>query len=133
MLSANEGERTVRSALKAGAKGFISKNAGAEELKLAIEAIIKGQTYLSPSVTSKLMAPISADSPLDNPLDVLTDRETEVLKYLADGLANREIGKLLHISTRTVDTHRSNILKKLNAKTNAELVKFAIANDLISI
>jgi len=73
------------------------------------------------------------NSPLDNPLSVLTTRELEIAKYLADGQPNRIIGKTLHISTRTVDTHRSNILRKLKLKTNADLVKLAIANGLISV
>ncbi len=133
VLSANEGEATVRSALKAGAKGFIPKNAGVDEFDFAINAIVQGQTYLSPSVTAKLMAKGESDLALDNPFAVLTKREVEILAHLADGKPNREIGKLLHISTRTVDTHRSNILKKLNVKTNAELVKLAITHGVIKI
>jgi DNA-binding NarL/FixJ family response regulator len=64
---------------------------------------------------------------------VLTRREIEILALLADGRPNREIGKLLHISTRTVDTHRSNILKKLKVKTNAEMTKIAIAHGLVNV
>jgi two-component system invasion response regulator UvrY len=129
MLSADEGPRTVRSAIRAGAKGFMLKNSTIEELRFAIESVLKGQTYLSPSVTNHLM---TGDAN-GNALSVLTKREIEILRYLADGSPNREIGKKLHISTRTVDTHRSNILKKLNLKTNAELVKIAIGNGLITV
>jgi two-component system, NarL family, response regulator NreC len=132
-LSSDGGDKNIRSVLKAGAKGFMPKNAGIEELEFAIQAITKGNTYLSPSITEVLMN--SNDTIMSNakPLSVLTKREIEILKYLADGKANRAIGKMLHISTRTVDTHRSNILKKLNVKTNAELVKIAISNGLIDI
>ncbi len=133
ILSANEGEATVRAALKAGAKGFIPKNAKTEEVEFAIQSIVKGQTYLSPSVTARLMGKGDGSDGLENPFRVLTKREMEVLVHLADGLPNREIGKLLHISTRTVDTHRSNIMKKLDVGTNAELVKMAIANGVIKI
>lgn len=130
VLSADEAERNIRAVLKAGAKGFMPKNAGIDELEFAIDAILKGQTYLSPSVTSNLM---NGEGEGKNPLSVLTKREVEILTHLADGKPNRSIGKLLHISTRTVDTHRSNILKKLNVKTNAELVKLAISQGLINV
>jgi DNA-binding NarL/FixJ family response regulator len=133
ILSANEGEKNVRAALKAGASGFMPKNAALEELEFAIGSILDGKTYLSPSVTSSLMTGGNVDGVNSTALNVLTKREIEILTHLADGKPNRVIGKLLHISTRTVDTHRSNILKKLNLKTNAELVKVAIANGLISV
>ena len=133
VLSANEAQSKIRAALKAGAKGYLPKNASLEELEFAITSILEGKTYLSPSITAPLMDGAPTDSPLENPLSVLTKREIEIMTHLADGKPNREIGKLLHISTRTVDTHRSNILKKLKVKTNAELVKLAIANGLITI
>ena len=133
VLSADEGEKNVRAALKAGAKGYLPKNSGVEELEFAIDSILNGKTYLSPSVTSRLMHNSGDTAPLDNPLTVLTKREIEILAHIADGRPNREIGKMLHISTRTVDTHRSNILKKLNVRTNADLVKLSIAHGLISV
>ncbi len=133
VLSADEGERKVRSALRAGARGYLPKNAGIDELEFAISSVLDGKTYLSPSVTANLMA---ADGPgplAQSSLSVLSKREIEILSHLADGKPNRDIGKLLHISTRTVDTHRSNILKKLKVRTNADLVKIAIANGLITV
>ena len=133
VLSADEGEKNVRAALKAGAKGFLPKNAAMDELEFAIHAILNGNTYLSPSVTTALMNNGEVRNPHEDPLAVLTKRELEILVHLADGKPNRVIGKMLHISTRTVDTHRSNILKKLNLKTNAELVKLAIAHKLITV
>ncbi len=133
VLSANDGGKNVKAALKAGARGFLPKNVGIQELEFAINSILEGKTYLSPGITTSLMHSGNVEAPLDNPLSVLTKRELEILTHLADGKPNRVIGKLLHISTRTVDTHRSNILKKLNVKTNAELVKLAISNGLITI
>lgn len=133
VLSANEGGKSVRAVLKAGARGFVPKNASVEELEFAINSVISGKTYLSPTIVSSLMTGEGTQVSTDNPLAVLTKREVEILKHLADGKPNRDIGKLLHISTRTVDTHRSNILKKLKVRTNAELVKLAISNGLISI
>lgn len=134
VLSADEGEKNVRAALKAGAKGFLPKHAALDELEFAISAIVEGKTYLSPSITDSLVSDNGeVKSPHSDPLGALTKREVEIMRYLADGMPNREIGKLLHISTRTVDTHRSNILKKLNVRTNAELVKLAIQCGLISV
>lgn len=133
ILSANDTPRSVRAALRAGAKGFVTKQAAISELEFAITSVLDGKTYLSPSVTTMLMSPESSEVNGNSPLAVLTKRELEVLTHLADGKPNRIIGKLLHISTRTVDTHRSNILKKLNVKTNAELVKLAISHGLISV
>jgi DNA-binding NarL/FixJ family response regulator len=134
VLSADEGEGNVRAALKAGAKGFLPKHAALDELEFAISAIVDGKTYLSPSITDSLVQDNGdIKNPHMDPLSVLTKREVEIMRYLADGMPNREIGKLLHISTRTVDTHRSNILKKLNVRTNAELVKLAIQCKLITV
>ena len=133
VLSANEGEKNVRAALKAGARGYLPKNAALEELEFAIESILAGKTYLSPAITAPLMSKNGGDAALDNPLSVLTKREMEILQHLADGKPNREIAKHLHISIRTVDTHRSNILKKLKVKTNAELVKLAITHGVIAV
>ena len=133
VLSADETERNVRASLRAGAKGFVPKNVGPEELEFAISAVLEGKTYLSPSVTATLVNSNNGGPVGSNPLSLLTKREIEILKHLADGKPNRVIGKLLHISTRTVDTHRSNILKKLDLKTNAELVKLAISCGLITL
>lgn len=131
ILSAKDGELTIKSALKAGAKGFVPKNASIEELEFAIDSVSKGQTYLSPAITAILMAAQTAGT--SSPLGQLTKRELEILTHLANGKSNKEIGKLLHISSRTVDTHRSNIMKKLAVKTNAQLVKLAITSGLISV
>lgn len=134
VFSADESERNVRAAFKAGAKGFLPKNAGPDELEFAINSVAAGKTYVSPSVTAALVSGQGAGSGGNgSPLSVLTKREIEILTHLADGKPNRVIGKMLHISTRTVDTHRSNILKKLDMKTNAELVKLAIGAGLISV
>lgn len=133
ILSADEAESKVKAAMKAGATGYIPKNAAIDELEFAIESILEGKTYLSPSITATLMSGGKMNVDTESIASVLTKREIEILTHLADGKPNRIIGKLLHISTRTVDTHRSNILKKLNVKTNAELVKIAITNRLITV
>jgi DNA-binding NarL/FixJ family response regulator len=132
VLSAVEQAVSIKSALNAGARGFVPKNVELSELELAIASVLSGRTYVSPSITAKLITEGSGPDG-DTPLSVLSDREREILVLLANGKKNREIGKLLHISTRTVDTHRTNILKKLAVKTNAELVKLAISSGLVSV
>ena len=134
VLSADDRASYVRAAIQAGAKGYIPKNVRLDELEFAISSILSGKTYLSPTVTEQLVSGPARSGGLQKDLaQILSKREIEILTHLADGKPNRDIGKLLHISTRTVDTHRSNILKKLNAKTNAELVKIAITHGLIQV
>lgn len=132
ILSGDESGRCVRAALQAGAKGFVPKQAGISEMEHAIEALVRGGTYLSPSVSDKMAQGESADAQAAASSAVLSNREREIMVLLANGKPNRDIGKLLNISVRTVDTHRSNILKKLGFKTNAELVKLAIAEGLVT-
>lgn len=131
VLSANSNPSSVKAALKAGARGYIPKNAAKEEFEFAIDSILKGQTYLSPSVAGDLVGP-QAESEHAS-LEKISAREREVLTLLAEGKPNREISQLLHISPRTVDTHRSNLLRKLNVKTNAQLVKIAIFHGLTRV
>ncbi len=113
----------VKEAFKAGAKGYLHKNTEKEEIIFAVKSILKGLVYISPDATDLLMQ--------DSELSALSNRETEVLKLLAQGIPNRDVAKLLHISNRTIDSHRSNIMKKLSAKSNSELVQIALKNGLI--
>ncbi len=133
ILSATENGNNIRAALQAGARGFVPKQSGLSEMEFAIDAIVDGGTYLSPSVTDKFM---SGDDEANNGpaslLAKLSHREREIMVHLANGHKNKDIGQQLHISTRTVDTHRSNILRKLGIKSNAELAKIAISAGLIS-
>lgn len=128
ILSGDESGRSARAAIQAGAKGFVSKQAGLSEMEHAIDEIARGGTYLSQSIPAN--GAHAHDSEVTS--EVLSNREREIMVLLANGKPNREIGKLLSISVRTVDTHRSNILKKLGFKTNAELVKLAIAEGLVT-
>jgi DNA-binding NarL/FixJ family response regulator len=129
-LSGDESGRAAKAALQAGAKGFVSKQAGLSEMEHAIDEIVRGGTYLSPSIASNNNAAPGHDGCASS--EVLSNREREIMVLLANGKPNREIGKLLSISVRTVDTHRSNILKKLGFKNNAELVKLAIAEGWVT-
>jgi two-component system response regulator NreC len=132
ILSADESGRCVKAALQAGAKGFVPKQAGLSEMEHAIDAIARGGTYLSPSVSERIATNGNGEAHEQASTTVLSNREREIMILLANGKPNREIGKLLSISVRTVDTHRSNILRKLGFKTNAELVKLAIAEGWVN-
>lgn len=123
VLSAKEDEFSVSDAMHAGAAAYVSKSSSSDELKFAIKAVLKGQTYLSPSVCG---AYLKAESGGLSPVQELSGREREILKLLAEGKPNRAIAKFLHISPRTVDSHRANILKKLGVNSNAELTQVAI-------
>ncbi len=109
-----------------GASGYVLKNATQEELMEAINAVVKGKTYLSDESGHVLR---SADN--NNAVPVLTRREKEVLELIAEGMTNAEIAGRLFISPTTVDTHRKNILAKLEAKNTAQLIKIAISCQLI--
>jgi DNA-binding NarL/FixJ family response regulator len=133
VLSADESDKSIRAALKAGARGFLPKQVGLSEVEFAIDAVLAGKTYLSPSITERFMASGGVEGGAPSPVSCLSEREKEIFILLANGKPNRDIGKQLHISTRTVDTHRSNIMKKLNVKANTELVKLAISEGLVSV
>ncbi len=132
VLSAKDDDLSVGEAMKAGAKGFVPKSSSSEELEFAISAIIKGQTYLSPAVCEAVLHHRSGESGDESsPFSMLTAREREVMKLLAEGKPNRDVAKALHISPRTVDSHRANIIKKLGISGNAELVQAALKHGLI--
>lgn len=131
VLSAREDESSVSQAMRSGAKGYLSKTSTKEEIEFAIQSLLKGQTYVTPSVTNTLLSSSGKHPIVVNPLSALTTREREIMKLLCEGHPNREVAKLLHISPRTIDSHRANIMKKLGINTNAELVQLSIKSGLI--
>ena len=132
VLSAREDEIAVRETMRAGAQGYLPKSSASDELEAAVKALLKGLTYISPAVAGGLLALKNEGEGADNsPLAGLSAREREVMKLLSEGRPNREIAKLLHISPRTIDSHRANILKKLGISSNAELSQIALKYGLI--
>lgn len=109
-----------------GALGYVLKNASEEEILQAINDVVKGIPHLGFEVNEILKKPKNVDK-----LPLLSRRETEVLKFIADGFTNQEIGNKLFISPLTVDSHRKNLLMKLNARNTASLIKLAICKGLI--
>ena len=111
----------ARTALQAGASGYVVKHSAAKELVDAIRVVLSGETYINPTVGAKL----AAEPPDEGPPDELTPREVEVLGLLAQGYMNPEIAEQLVLSVRTVETHRANIQRKTNIGSRAELIAYA--------
>jgi two-component system, NarL family, response regulator NreC len=126
MVSAQAVPSAVRSALTAGAAGYIPKRSSDGELVAAIRLVADGGGYVEPALGAKLVTPKGSPA-----LDPLSERERDVIQLLALGYTNQEIAGKLFISVRTVDTHRAHIMRKLRLDTRAELVMFALANGVI--
>lgn len=120
----------VRKLLNAGVRGCISKGSGAAQMSKAIERVMLGEQYLSPDV-ARQMAMQSINDLEDNPFDKLTMRESEIIKFLIQGLRNRQISSNLHISEKTVSTHRTRAFDKLQVNSTTELVRLAMRFSLL--
>jgi DNA-binding NarL/FixJ family response regulator len=129
MLTMLQSKELVQEAVEKGVSGFLFKNTSLEALSDAIQQVAAGGTYFGSEVTLTLLRP--SDSPDASLLALLSDREIEVLKLVAQGLSSTEIGQQIFISPRTVDTHRNNILQKLGVSGIAGLTQFAIRNKLL--
>lgn len=133
VVSNGENNAQLNAILRAGAQGCIPKQADFDEMENAIDTVSRGQSYTK----SYAWQPNEPETPpvreAQTSQQLLSKREHEIFLLLAQGQKNREIGKLLSISTRTVDTHRSNILKKLEVKSNAQLVRMAISEGLLNV
>lgn len=120
----------VREILRAGASGYLLKEAGDHDLLTAIRAVAQGQGYLSPAVSDAVLSDYRRH--VTDPIDLLTSREREVLQLIAEGMTNKEIALALDLSIYTVESHRGRIMDKLNLHSAGELVRFAFRNGLIS-
>ncbi|HWB85544.1 MAG TPA: response regulator transcription factor [Bryobacteraceae bacterium] len=128
-LSMHKDSVYVREILRAGARGYLLKDSGAEDLVSAVRAIAAGEGYISPAVSDAVLDDYRRH--VTNPIDLLTSREREVLQMLAEGKTNKEIAGVLNLSVYTVDAHRGRIMEKLNIHSINELVRFAVRNGLI--
>ena len=129
ILTMHKNKEYVYYAISAGAEGYLLKEDAETELFTAIEKIRQGGHYISPLLSGELtheLIQTSSNGKLTPQSDPLTIREREVLKLIAEGITNKEIANLLFISIRTVEHHRANIMRKLNIKQTANLVKYAI-------
>jgi len=138
VLSMHTKDEYIYKAMNAGASGYLPKqNTSKEELLNAVRTVYKGEEYLNEAVTQVtqkshiLRNTLNPDSRKD--CDTLTKREREILKLVAEGLSNQEIADKLFVNIRTVETHKTNILQKLQLKNSVDLVKFAIKNLLFEL
>ncbi|MBN1994742.1 MAG: response regulator transcription factor [Anaerolineae bacterium] len=129
ILSMHASEEYVFQVLRAGALGYVLKQSDSSEVLMAIRAVLAGGSFLSPPISRAVIDNYVSRAETrgrDSSQDLLTSREREVLQLLAEGLANREIAQQLNISVKTVETHRSNMMSKLNLTGKTELVKYAL-------
>ena len=135
VLTVHKTEEHVHAALKAGANGYVLKDDTSDELITAISNIMAGKTYLSPSICNEVVMGYLADpnkEKIISSLDLLTTREREVMKLIAEGYRNKDVAEYLSISLKTVEKHRSNMMKKLNLHSASSITSFAIKNGITS-
>jgi DNA-binding NarL/FixJ family response regulator len=130
MLSMYDNDQYLFEALKAGASGYVLKSGADRDIVTACRAALAGNCFLYPSATTTLVRDYLSRAG-DQPGDVLTPREKEIVKLIADGHNSRQIAALLAISVKTVDRHRANILEKLGMRDRVELTRYAIRRGLV--
>ncbi len=135
VLSMHDSEQFVREVVEAGARGYVLKSGAGRDLVAAVEALLRRESFFSPSVASRVGAsavPVSGRKrPSLRPSGLLTRREREVLQLLAEGRSNKAVAGLLGISVKTAETHRARVMRKLEMKSLAALVRYAIRNGFI--
>lgn len=130
ILSIHPEEQYALRALKAGASGYLSKDTAPDELVKAVQKVILGKKYISQTIAERLANSFSSNFN-NSPHENLSDREFDVMKFLANGKSVSEIAELLSLSVTTVSTYRARIMVKMNLKSNSDLTKYAIENNLI--
>jgi len=138
VLSSYDDIKLIKEVLKIGTNGFLAKSSAAENIVEAINTVYNGEQYFSKSIHDKLIATFSKKSVKNSKeskesafFSLLTPREIEVLKLIANQYNSKEISKLLHISINTVETHRKNLIAKLNVKNVAGLAIYAVKNNIV--
>jgi len=135
VLTVHKTEEYVQAALEAGADGYVSKDDTHTELIIAIKNVLAGKPYLSPGISDRVIRGYLKGKKAAGPetlFDTLTQREQEVLKLIAEGYTNKSIGDYLCISSKTVDKHRTNLMKKLDLHTTAALTTYALGKGLVA-
>ncbi|WP_163341144.1 response regulator transcription factor [Desulfopila sp. IMCC35008] len=133
-LTIHESDQYVLEAFDAGVNGYCIKDASRKELMVAIDSVLQGKSYISPGISDQVIEGyLDSKKTLkeESDWDTVTQREREVLKLLAEGYSNKEIAGFLHISVKTVEKHRSNLISKLDLHNVAQLTTFAIQKGLV--
>lgn len=133
IISVHKADAYIRRALKSGVKGYLNKENAADDLLPALRKITAGQVYLGPEVSSYLLEKVSRGPEELSREKILSDREEDVLRLVAEGKTAREIAEILFISPRTVENYKNNMLKKLGLHKTSDLIKFAIKNKIVDI
>lgn len=134
MLSMYSDETYIMRALTAGAKGYLLKDTAGEDVLPAVLAVSQGKSYFSPGIAKTLLEDYVRylrQRKLEDSYDLLTEREREVLQLLAEGKSNKEVANILDLSLSTVETHRTNLMQKLNLHSTAEIVLYAVRKKII--
>jgi DNA-binding NarL/FixJ family response regulator len=133
VLSMHDNEEYVRQALRAGASAYLLKDSSPAELELAVRAVAQGGSYLSPMVSRHLVSDyLRRTSAEDGPSDGLTPRQREVLQLIAEGHTNQQMASSLNLSIKTIETHRAQLMDRLNIRDIAGLVRYAVRVGLIA-
>jgi DNA-binding NarL/FixJ family response regulator len=132
LLSVHANPPMIQNAVSLGVDGYVLKSARTTEILAAIRAVIRGGSYFSPTVAREIVAQIrNPRPPGEKPFSILSGREREVLHLIAEGLAAKEIAQQLEISTKTVEAHRTSLMRKLGVRKATELVRYAVRHGLI--
>ncbi|GHF11057.1 response regulator transcription factor [Streptomyces griseoluteus] len=129
-------DESLFAALRAGARGYLTKDAGGEEIVRAVQSVLSGEAGLAPGIQLRLLeklsqAEVRTTAAAPEPPDGLTARESEVLVLIGEGLSNQEIARKLHVSTATVKTHINNLFAKTGLKDRAQAVRYAYAKGMV--
>jgi len=130
ILSMHASEEYVAQALKAGASGYLLKDAATAELEMALKSVSMGQFYLSPAISRQVVDNFLRGGPTG--LDLLTPRQREILQLIAEGKGTRDIAETLHLSVKTVETHRAQLMDRLDIHDVAGLIRYALKKGLIT-
>lgn len=132
ILSMHANEEYVLQSLRAGAKGYLLKDSGTAELELAIRAVMRGETFLSPAVSKHVIDQyVQRQEDSQSPFHILTPRQREILQLIAEGLTTKDIARKLDLSIKTVDTHRTQLMDRLDIHDVAGLVRYAVRSGLV--
>jgi DNA-binding NarL/FixJ family response regulator len=132
VLTMHDSERIVAQALRSGARGYLLKSDGGDKLIDALTALSRHQTYFSPSVSETLLQAYLNSNPGQDH-EQLTPRERQIVKLVAEGNSNKRIATILNVSVKTVETHRSAAMRKIGAKSSADLTLYAARNELVQL